>query len=101
VIMKRAPLPEEELQLEDLITYDMTIPLASDAELVAVRALEQIAENFEFDDKSKGQIRMALIEACINAKEAASSHAERIHLKFQTAPDRLITHLYFEPLPTK
>lgn len=100
LVMKRAPLPEEEVQPENLITYDMAIPLASDAELVAVRALEQIAENIEFDDKSKGQIRMALIEACINAKEV-SGHAERIHLKFQTAPDRLITHLYFEPFPTK
>ena len=101
LIVKQTPLPEEEVQPEDLITYDMSIPLASDAELVAVRALEQIAENIEFDDKSKGQIRMALIEACINAKEAAAGHAEKIHLKFQTGPDRLIAHLYFELLPTK
>jgi hypothetical protein len=41
---------------------------------------------------------MALIEACINAKDAASSQTERIRLKFQTAPDRLITHLHYEPL---
>ena len=81
---------------KDMIAYEMIIPMVSDAELVAVRALEQITENGDFDEKSKGQIRMALIEACINAKEAASSQKARIRLRFQTSPDRLITHLHYE-----
>jgi hypothetical protein len=98
LLLKPATSSEDQIDPKDLVSYEMIIPMVSDAELVAVRALEQIAENVEFDEKSKGQVRMALIEACINAKDAASSQTERIRLKFQTAPDRLITHLHYEPL---
>ena len=96
LLFKQPACSGDPVDPKDLIAYEMIIPMVSDAELVAVRALEQITENGDFDEKSKGQIRMALIEACINAKEAASSQKARIRLRFQTSPDRLITHLHYE-----
>jgi hypothetical protein len=87
---------KDQVDPKDLTTYEMIVPLVSDAELVAVRALEQIAENIDLDERSKGQVRMALIEACISAKDALSDRPENIRLKFQTAPDRLVIHLHCE-----
>ena len=58
---------------EESPDYAMTIPMSADSELVAVRAFEQIAEGIDFSEKAKGQVRMALMEACINIKEAFAS----------------------------
>ena len=73
--------------------YSMTIPMSADSELVAVRAFEQIAEGIDFTEKAKGQVRMALMEACINIKEALASDRGKIHLGFKTADDRLSVRL--------
>jgi anti-sigma regulatory factor (Ser/Thr protein kinase) len=73
--------------------YAMTIPMSADSELVAVRAFEQIAEGVDFTEKAKGQVRMALMEACINIKEALASDKGKIHLGFRIADDRLSIHL--------
>jgi len=78
---------------EEATTYDIAIPVAPDSELVAVRALEQIAESIDFDEKPKGQIRMALMEACINMKETMGAVGGRIHVQFQTGPGKLTIHM--------
>ena len=44
---------------------------------------------------------MALIEACVNAKEVSPTGTGKIHLTFQTASDRLISRLFIESPPTK
>lgn len=95
VVMEQEPVQEPE-EAEALLTYEMTIPMSADSELVAVRALEQIADSSAFNEKSKGQVRMALMEACINIKEAVASEAGRIHLSFKTASHRLVVHLRAE-----
>jgi anti-sigma regulatory factor (Ser/Thr protein kinase) len=52
--------------------YALAIPMAADTELVAASAIDQIAGQTGFDEASRGQIKMAVIEACINAREHAS-----------------------------
>jgi anti-sigma regulatory factor (Ser/Thr protein kinase) len=86
----------EKTPAKELVTFELVIPCAADAELVAVRALEQVAENLDFDEKSKGQIRMAVMEACINAKDYAVSPAAKIHLRYQAAADCLSVHVRAE-----
>ena len=98
-IMAEEPLVLSEDQLREVVQYEMVIPMSADTELVAVRALEQIAESIEFDEKSKGQMRMALMEACINVKENLPNESGKIHLNFQTALDRLIIQMYVEVKP--
>ena len=90
-----AETAEDDLSLDSSI-YEMIIPPSEDAELVAVRALEQAAENISFDEKAKGQIRMAVMEACINAKEILGSSTGKIHLHFQLTENRLQTKFFVE-----
>lgn len=96
LLLKHSVGWKDKVDPKDLTTYEMIVPLVSDAELVAVRALEQIAENIGLDERSKGQVRMALIEACISAKDEIFDRPENVRLKFQTAPDRLVIHLHCE-----
>jgi anti-sigma regulatory factor (Ser/Thr protein kinase) len=84
------PEPDER---EAPVRFEMTIPMAADSELVAVRAFEQIAESIDMTAKAKGQVRMALMEACINARGALPSDAGKIHLSFSVASDRLLVRL--------
>jgi anti-sigma regulatory factor (Ser/Thr protein kinase) len=84
------PGPEDRKELDD---YEITIPMSAESELVAVRAFEQIAEGVDFSEKAKGQVRMALMEACINIKEAFASDTGRIHLGFKTAENHLSVRL--------
>jgi hypothetical protein len=74
-------------------SYEVTIPMLADSELVAVRAFEQIVEGIDFSEKAKGQVRMALMEACINIREAVDGKSGKIHLGFKTAEDVLSVRL--------
>ena len=84
---------QESRHREESPDYAMTIPMSADSELVAVRAFEQIAEGVDFTEKAKGQVRMALMEACINIKEALANEKGKIHLGFKIGDDRLSIHL--------
>jgi anti-sigma regulatory factor (Ser/Thr protein kinase) len=49
--------------------FALAIPMAKDTELVAASTVEQIATQAGFPEAARGQIKMAVIEACINARE--------------------------------
>ena len=87
---------EERILHPDLATFEITIPSGLDTELVAVRALEQVTDIISFGEKAKGQVRMAVMEACINAKELAESPDARIHLRYQAGEDCLIAQVRVE-----
>ncbi len=76
--------------MSELVRFDMTVPMRQEAELVAARAVEQIAENMEFDNRAIDQIRLALIEACINAFEHSGSEDRNVYLNFIAQEDRLL-----------
>jgi serine/threonine-protein kinase RsbW len=69
---------------------EMVIPRAADAELVAARALEQLAENLGMSPEDAGRIRTALVEACINAFEHSGDRDGRVRLSFAVAGGRLV-----------
>jgi serine/threonine-protein kinase RsbW len=75
---------------DELIQVDLTIPMLPDQELVAAMAADQIAQNLGFERKAAEQIRMAVIEACINASEHSQSSDRRIHLNFLCDQDKLL-----------
>ena len=77
--------PREPAGREEPDSYEVTIPMSADSELVAVRAFEQIVEGIDFSEKAKGQVRMALMEACINIREGFAGDSGKIHLGFKTA----------------
>ncbi|MEJ2697990.1 MAG: ATP-binding protein [Candidatus Sulfobium sp.] len=74
---------------EEVSSFEMVIPMASDAELVAAKAVEQIGRNINLSADLTDQIQMALIESCINAAEHSGSYDKRIFLKFSVHRDRL------------
>jgi serine/threonine-protein kinase RsbW len=70
--------------------YDMVIPMGSDTELIAARAVEQIARSVNFQPEAINQIKTALIEACINAAEHSLSPDRKIYQRFRVEDDKLV-----------
>ncbi len=70
-------------------SFEMVIPMASDTELVAARALEQICKNINLSSDVTDQIQLALIESCINAAEHSGSYDKRIFLSFSVSAEKL------------
>lgn len=52
-----------------VLEFEITIPMVSETELVAAGAIEKLAEHLDFEPGEVGKIKMALVEACINAFE--------------------------------
>jgi serine/threonine-protein kinase RsbW len=84
-------MPESAfISTPELVRFDLTVPMRDEAELVAARAVEQVAENMAFDTRSIGQIRLALIEACLNAFEHSGSDDRNVYINFVMQEDRLL-----------
>lgn len=62
--------------------YEMVIPIGEDTEMIAARAVEELAKRHKFPPKAINQIKTALVEACINAAEHSLSPDRRIHQRF-------------------
>ena len=70
--------------------YEMVIPMGDDSELIAARALEQIARRVNFRPEAINQIKTALVEACINAAEHSLSPDRKIYQRFVVEDDKLV-----------
>ena len=71
----------------------MVIPRVADVELVAARALEQLAENLAIDAEATGRLKTALVEACINAFEHGGDPDGRVRLLFAVGGGRLVVRV--------
>jgi serine/threonine-protein kinase RsbW len=69
--------------------YEFVLPMDQDAELIAARAIEDIAKRHLFEPKAVNQIKTALVEAYINASEHSLSPDRKIHQKIRVADDRI------------
>ena len=69
--------------------YEMVIPMGTDTELVAAHAVEQIARRIKFSPEAINQIKLALVEACINATEHSLSPDRKIYQRFRVEGDKL------------
>ena len=72
------------------LEIEMVIPRVADVELVAARALEQLAENLAIDAVVTGRLKVAVVEACINAFEHAGVADGRVRLVFSVGGGRLL-----------
>src|SRR2546426_814202 len=87
---RRSMAVQSRKGMPELVRFDLTVPMRDEAELVAARAVEQVAENMEFDTHAIGQIRLALIEACLNAFEHSGSDDRNVYINFVMQEDRLL-----------
>jgi serine/threonine-protein kinase RsbW len=69
--------------------FEVVIPMVSDAELVAAKAIDQIGKNINLAQDVINQIQIALIESCINAIEHSGSYDRKIVIRFSVSPNRL------------
>jgi len=69
--------------------WDLTVPLAPQAELVVVKSLEQIGRNLNISEETIGQLQMAVIEACINAIEHTRGGDRRMYVTIRALPERM------------
>jgi anti-sigma regulatory factor (Ser/Thr protein kinase) len=70
-------------------SFELVIPMSSNAELVVAKAVEQIGININLDAEFLKHLQLALIEICINAIEHSGSYEKKVFLKFITRPDKL------------
>ena len=82
-----------EDRTDDLYEFELILPMVSETELVAARAIEEIARKGNFDEDSINQIKMALIEACINAFEYSRSKEGKVALKFMLNGEKLTIYV--------
>jgi len=73
--------------------FEVVLPSSSKAELVAAKAVEEIGTEMGFDDAAIGQIKAALVEACINAFEHSRLKIAKVFLRFVASADRLTIHV--------
>jgi serine/threonine-protein kinase RsbW len=62
---------------------DLSIPMLPDMELTAITVAESLGVFIGLDTNKIDEVKMALIEACINAFEHSKSAERRINLNFQ------------------
>lgn len=70
--------------------FELVIPIEDEAELIAARTAELIAQSADFEQEAINQIKTAVVEACINAAEHGQSPDRKIHQRFAIAEDRII-----------
>jgi serine/threonine-protein kinase RsbW len=71
------------------LEFEMSIPMVSETELVAARAVEQLAESMNFAPGEIGKIKMALVEACINAFEHSGLPEGKVKILFSVLGESL------------
>lgn len=84
IFLKKREEKEQETE------YEIVIPVASEAETIAAKVAEEIASRLEFDEDEVQKIKIALIEACINAFEHAFDEKKKVFVKFSISDDRLL-----------
>ena len=61
----------------------LTIPVAPDMEIVATAQAAAVGEFIEMPRDKIDEVKLALVEACINAFEHAHARDDRVHLTFR------------------
>jgi serine/threonine-protein kinase RsbW len=61
---------------------DLVIPMIPNIELAATKTAVALAEFMNFDKDKIDEVRLALIEACINAFEHSNSIDKKLYFKF-------------------
>ena len=70
--------------------YEIVVPMGDAAEMIAARAVEDIAKRHGIPAKAINQIKTALVEACINAAEHSLSPDRKINLKFSVTSEKMV-----------
>ena len=67
----------------------VSIPMLPDMELAVSRLASSLAESIDLDPNKIDEIKMAIIEACLNAFEHSQSKDQMVHVRFRLKPKEL------------
>ena len=70
--------------------FRLEMPIGEDNELIAAGTVEQIANRLPFRPDAINQIKMAVVEACINVFEHSFSPDRKISQRFRLESDKLV-----------
>ena len=71
------------------LEFELVLPMKADTEVVAARVAEEVAAYASLDKDTVDRIKMALIEACINAFEHSGAESGKVRLRYILSPDRI------------
>lgn len=69
--------------------HEISLPAANYPERIATETLEEIARSAGFSIARIGQIKMAVLEAVINAAESSQEPTDKINIRYEVHADRL------------
>jgi serine/threonine-protein kinase RsbW len=72
---------------------DLKIPMLPEMELTATQTAEAVARFAGLDTDQTEEVKLALIEACINAFEHSKSKDGRININFEIGEEQLTIHI--------
>ena len=72
---------------------ELTIPIIPDMELAASQTAEVVAKHMNLDEEKRGEISMALIEACINAFEHSDSMDRNVYITFHVEKEKMVVEI--------
>jgi serine/threonine-protein kinase RsbW len=81
--------PPETRADEKPLEFELVLPIKADTEIVAARVAEEVAAYAAVDKDTVDRIKMAIIEACINAFEHSGSEAGKVRLRYILSPERI------------
>lgn len=82
---KASPAPAGAEPLE----FELVLPMKADTEVVAARVAEEVAAYASLDKDTVDRVKMALIEACINAFEHSGAQSGKVRLRYILSPDKI------------
>ncbi|MBK9214036.1 MAG: ATP-binding protein [Chloracidobacterium sp.] len=82
-------IPSGASEISGVERREMTISMDGDTEMVAARAVEDLARQHGVPQKAINQVKTALVEACINASEHSLSPDRKIDLTFAVGNGRI------------
>ena len=72
---------------------DLKIPMVPDMELAAAKTAEAMAEYAHFSDDEIEEIKMAIIETCINAFEHSESMDRNVYISFHVDKKKMVVEI--------
>jgi serine/threonine-protein kinase RsbW len=81
--------PPEARAGEQPLEFELVLPMKADTEVVAARVAEEVAAYASLDKDTVDRIKMAIIEACINAFEHSGVETGKVRLRYVLSPERI------------
>jgi serine/threonine-protein kinase RsbW len=71
------------------LEFELTLPMKADTEVVAARVAEEVAAYASLDKDTVDRVKMAIIEACINAFEHSGAESGKVRLRYILSPEKI------------